>query len=397
MSMQSTIPSLARTILPARPALPALSAQSALASVLALALAWALLLAPGDAQAARWPVKGGIVQQKIVKDRLGAGQVIYTEERNDSGNLQTRLLHAYRFTGDPEEAELVWLVNDGVERCPADVDAHFAAKAPVTTDLDEDGLLEIWTGYVTRCAGDVSPKTLKIIMYEGRNKHAMRGTTLVEVEPGHFEGGTGEMDTAFRTGPAAFRKYAEKLWSQWRSDDGRAGTRDSWPVKGEVLASEPIADRLGEGAVVYSREVEEKDDWKTMLLHAYRFSGEPGSASRIWQINDGVERCELDAVTASFLGDGPFVTDLDRDGIKEIWTVFTYGCAGDPGPIDLKIIMYEGKTKYAMRGETWARVGDGIMQGGEGKMDDAFRSGPAVFRRYAEKLWQRFRMGRDAS
>ena len=50
-----------------------------------------------------------------------------------------------------------------------------------------------------------------------------------------------------------------------------------------------------------------------------------------------------------------------------------------------------------MRGETWARVGDGIMQGGEGKMDDAFRSGPAVFRRYAEKLWQRFRMGRDAS
>ena len=58
--------------------------------------------------------------------------------------------------------------------------------------------------------------------------------------------------------------------------------------------------------------------------------------------------------------------------------------------------MYEGKTKYAMRGETWARVGDGIMQGGEGKMDDAFRSGPAVFRRYAEKLWQRFRMGHDA-
>ena len=51
MSMQRTIPSLARTILPARPAIPALSAQSALASVLALALAWALLLAPGDAQA----------------------------------------------------------------------------------------------------------------------------------------------------------------------------------------------------------------------------------------------------------------------------------------------------------------------------------------------------------
>ena len=372
---------------------PVLQLSRALALALLLAQALALLL-PEGAVASPWPVKGTVVRQKIVKDLLGSGQVVYTEERSVSNGAATHLLRAYRFLGDPEGAELAWLVNDGVEDCRLDDEVRFVAGAPVTTDLDGDGMLEIWTGYVTSCARGAGPQTLKIIMYEGRDKHAMRGETYVEVEPGQFQGGRGEMDSAFRTGPAAFRQYAERLWRQWRDVRGGAA-QASWPVKGRVVAEEPVDDALGTGAVVYSREVEEASGWKTMLLHACRFRGEPGSATKVWQINDGVEQCDLDGVSASFLGSGPVVTDLDRDGLKEIWTVYTYGCAGDPGPRDLKIIMYEGREKYAMRGDTYARVAEDVWQGGEGRMDGAFRQGPAVFRSYAEKLWRRFRTGLD--
>ena len=369
-------------------------------TILSLTLALAAALAqalpgPDEAQAARWPVKGRIVQQKLVKDRLGAGRVIYAAEQSSAGQGQTTLLHAYRYNGDPEDAELIWIVSDGIENCALKQEARFAAGAPVTTDLDGDGLLEIWTGCIAACSDSPGPMNLTLTMYEGRDRHVMRGTTFAEVEPGVSEGGRGDMDTAFRTGPAVFRKYAEELWHQWAFGTAQPAPA-SWPARGEAAWVEPVADRLGEGAVVYSREAREGEGWKTILLHACRFRGEPASATPVWQFSDGVERCGLKQASARFLGDGPELTDLDRDGIKEIWTVYASACAGGPGPEDLKIVMYEGKEKYAMHGSTSARTAEGAWQDGEGKMDEAFLKGPAVFRRYAERLWRRFRTGQDA-
>ena len=40
------------------------------------------------------------------------------------------------------------------------------------TDLDGDGLAEVWLAYEMWCKGDVSPSKLKVIMYEGSRKHA---------------------------------------------------------------------------------------------------------------------------------------------------------------------------------------------------------------------------------
>ena len=60
-----------------------------------------------------------------------------------------------------------------------------------------------------------------------------------------------------------------------------------------------------------------------------------------------------------------------------------------------------GKKKYAMRGTTRAHSSvlspsgglnfDGPLEGGKGTMDAAFKSGPGVFRAYAQKLWNLWR------
>ncbi len=372
---------------------------------LALAQAGLLCLSPAAVQAAPWPVKGKVVSYAKVSDRLGSGHVVYTEERReehrDGGISSTRLVHAYRFTEEQGDAPL-WTINDGVEDCfDLAAQGRFSAGAPVTTDLDGDGLLEIWTGYTYYCKGDVSPSDLKIIMYEGRKKHAMRGETLLEMD-GRFDGGEGKMDSAFLEAPKAFRDQARKLWSQWRTMGMADGGAASWPVKGDVVCIEPVSDSLGTGAVVYTREEvwpgeDDEERWETIRLRACRFNGEPGSAEKVWQISDGAERCLPPGASSDFMEDCPVVTDLDGDGLKEFWTVYSYGCAPGPDefarPDRLKIIMYEGRTKHAMRGGV-REAEPGLYRGGSFEMDEAFEQGPAVFRDYAEKLWRRWILSR---
>jgi len=69
-------------------------------------------------------------------------------------------------------------------------------------------------------------------------------------------------------------------------------------------------------------------------------------------------------------------------------------CHGDVSPSDMKIIMYEGQQKFAMRGENKINYGTGdngqkMYAGGEYKIDDAFSNGPTVFLEFAKKLWNK--------
>jgi hypothetical protein len=73
---------------------------------------------------------------------------------------------------------------------------------------------EVWIMYTTVCHGDVSPGDMKIIMYEGKQKFAMRGHDKVQVSEKDFDGGDYKFDQAFNAGPKAFRDFAVKLWNK---------------------------------------------------------------------------------------------------------------------------------------------------------------------------------------
>jgi hypothetical protein len=59
-------------------------------------------------------------------------------------------------------------VNDFIKDCMVDIDAAFKKNSLKVTDLDKNGIAEIWVMYEMACKGDVSPSDLKIIMYEGK-------------------------------------------------------------------------------------------------------------------------------------------------------------------------------------------------------------------------------------
>ena len=167
--------------------------------------------APGSsfAQAAE---RGSIVASKSCTDRLGSGEVVLVEERERSHSCSgepcsDKYIHAYRFADD----EQVWQINDLVEDCPLSLEIEFLPQALRITDLDDDGLNEIWVVYRLGCRGDVSPLDMKIIMYEGRKKYAIRGSQRIYVD-GDYQGGGYKMDAAFREGPESFRRYGKNLW-----------------------------------------------------------------------------------------------------------------------------------------------------------------------------------------
>ncbi|MCR5563909.1 MAG: hypothetical protein K6F46_11205, partial [Desulfovibrio sp.] len=82
------------------------------------------------------------------------------------------------------------------------------------------------------------------------------------------------------------------------------------------------------------------------------------------------------------------ITDLDGNGVSEVWITYYVSCHGDVSPDGMKVLMYEGGKKHALRGETFLHV-DGMDMGGSYKADPAFNEAPAPIRRFADELWRR--------
>ncbi len=128
-------------------------------------------------------------------------------------------LYAYHYLLTGSQNRLTWKVYDFMKECPVDVSAAFLKDEFRITDLNQDGMAETWLMYKITCRSDVSPAEMKIIMYEGDRKYALRGENKVEMgtEPdgkSQFTGGDYTFDSSFQKGPQAFRDFALKMWNR---------------------------------------------------------------------------------------------------------------------------------------------------------------------------------------
>jgi hypothetical protein len=128
------------------------------------------------------------------------------------------------------------------------------------------------------------------------------------------------------------------------------------------------------------------DNYRDAELYAYDFIIEKDSIRKNWRIYDYVKECPVD-MKANFLKNSFKITDLNNDGIGEVWIMYKADCFGDVSPVKMKIIMYQGGQKFAMRGRSKVKVADAEFEGGEFKFDSSFLNGPIEFRDFAEELW----------
>jgi len=159
------------------------------------------------------------------KDKLGDNIVITTETgyhfnnkfKHESDDSSDAELFAYHFIISGNQPKQTWKVYDFISDCPVDIVASFVKNTFAVTDLNNNGIAETWLMYKTVCHGDVSPSDMKIIMYEGNQKYAMRGENKVQVgtyENGEkqFIGGEFKFDENFKKAPKVFKEYAQNLW-----------------------------------------------------------------------------------------------------------------------------------------------------------------------------------------
>jgi hypothetical protein len=147
---------------------------------------------------------------------------------------------------------------------------------------------------------------------------------------------------------------------------------------GKLPSRVRAADLAVEGEPAYDAEV-----------YGYHYTyarGAQDSARLLWRTVDAERGCQFD-LYAGHLAEAVSLTDLDEDGLAETTFLYTMSCRSDVSPATRKLIMHEGRAKYAIRGTTKPR---GQSGGGEMAVDAAFAQAPPALREYAVRQWKRY-------
>jgi hypothetical protein len=153
----------------------------------------AVSITPVKVSAAEIPlsikVKGNVKEVWKWSDNLGENILItsfvapHYDKNEDGEEGQSAEIHAFHYAKKDGDYVQVWMMNDGEKSCPVDVTCDFISGSTSVTDLDKDGIAEAKVQYSIACRGDVSPATMKLIMYENGVKYALRGSMWLPYSP----------------------------------------------------------------------------------------------------------------------------------------------------------------------------------------------------------------------
>jgi len=166
---------------------------------------------------------------------------------------------------------------------------------------------------------------------------------------------------------------------------------------GHVLEAVRWTDSLGDNIVVtsetgfqpsmYTPDDSYKGSYRDAAIYACHYLVEGGVYRLTWRVSDNIHECGLE-LKANFVPKTFAVTDLDHNGRAEVWLMYKVACEGGVDPVPMRIVMYEGDKRFAAKGTSKVPSTKGGWAGGNYSLDEAFRDGPEVFRKYAETLWK---------
>lgn len=159
-----------------------------------------------------------------------------------------------------------------------------------------------------------------------------------------------------------------------------------------------VQDAGGRHVLVLTRSEEpthstyDPDSKERIELLATYYDEVSGGWKQAWTIKEVVDCPGLD-LAGRFLSKGVTVTDLDRNGVAEVTVPYFTFCGGGVDPGVLKVILRQGDTKFALRGETELRLKGMAPTGGQNKPDkDLLLPANAVFKRHLDKVWQQVKV-----
>ncbi|NOT49661.1 MAG: hypothetical protein HOP10_00115 [Chitinophagaceae bacterium] len=195
----------------------------------------------------------------------------------------------------------------------------------------------------------------------------------------------------------------------------------SLPIKGKFHEAWQWTDKSGENILVTSYvepyDDKEKNEFgeegQTAELHAAQYVKKDTGYVLVWKNDGGVKACPFD-ITNEFIKDAITVTDLDKDSLLEVTVAYRTACRSDVSPSNMKLIIYEGTSKYSLNGYSWLRSSpedsftvtekdvnletlpnfkpdeDFMMLPGRYESEKGFASAPTEFLIYARQQWMKF-------
>lgn len=172
--------------------------------------------------------KGKIIGGAKWKDANGENVLIVTETEIQNGKDKegndaiSKELFAYNYTIKSDGSTVLWQINDFVKDCPLDLALNLNPNSITVTDLNENGIAETTFLYRMSCKGDVSPDDLKLMMHEGKDKYALRGTNELKYKVNGKttkEGGDYKVDASFDKAPKGFLDYAKQQWDKYKTQE----------------------------------------------------------------------------------------------------------------------------------------------------------------------------------
>ncbi|MDO3641314.1 M949_RS01915 family surface polysaccharide biosynthesis protein [Mucilaginibacter sp. L3T2-6] len=172
--------------------------------------------------------KGDFSDAVKYADKEGTHTVIVTKAfittpADDNESVYTSQLHVFSYLQTAITTTLEWQLNDEAGPCGPDADSKLRPGSLTITDLDHNGIDEVWFVYRTSCQDALSPNPMKVIMREGVKKYAIRGTTHLKLKhpkTSPYIGGDYTADENFKAAPQSFRDYANQLWMKNREEAG---------------------------------------------------------------------------------------------------------------------------------------------------------------------------------
>lgn len=159
---------------------------------------------------------------------------------------------------------------------------------------------------------------------------------------------------------------------------------------GKIVASAKWTDKNGDNYIIVTEtEMKNQDaDNRAKELFGYHYTVNGDNTKQLWKINDFIKDCPVD-VTLEYMPKSLSVTDVDKNGVAETTFLYRMSCKGDVSEDDMKLMMHEGETKYAIRGSMKLKMG-GETYGGKMNVDASFDKAPKEFLDYAKEQWNKF-------
>ena len=158
-------------------------------------------------------------------------------------------------------------------------------------------------------------------------------------------------------------------------------------LNGSITGTYLFKDKLGSHALLLLRKNKTlKNKLDNISLQAMQFSLKDSSWGQEWIIKDNL-LCEGLDLDADFIKSLTRITDLDSNGIAETTVAYHLACLGGIDTKPTKVIMRQGKEKYAIRGESIVKIEGSKPFGGSFVSDKSLDLKP-TFKWHLMEIWK---------